>query len=147
MAAAGFPNLFFTYGPQAPTAFCNGPTCAQLQGDWIIALLNRMRDTGLRAVAADRDSEEAWREKVSAIAHRSLLPGTKSVRLLLSLAPFPPLCPVPRTFCLTRVGQWYMGDNIPGKPREPLIFLGGVPAYYKILSEVAEADYEGFKMS
>lgn len=26
MAVSGFPNLFFTYGPQAPTAFCNGPT-------------------------------------------------------------------------------------------------------------------------
>lgn len=40
-----------------------------------------------------------------------------------------------------------MGDNIPGKPREPLVFLGGVPTYYKILGEVAKADYEGFTLS
>lgn len=33
MAVAGFPNMFFTYGPQAPTTLCNEPTCAELQGN------------------------------------------------------------------------------------------------------------------
>lgn len=40
-----------------------------------------------------------------------------------------------------------MGTNIPGKPREPLIYLGGVPAYYKIIYEAAEDGYTGFEMS
>jgi hypothetical protein len=38
-----------------------------------------------------------------------------------------------------------MGDNIPGKPREPLMYLGGVPSYYKTLHEVAAMDYKGFE--
>lgn len=31
MAVAEFPNVFFTYGPQGPTAFCNGPTVSNPQ--------------------------------------------------------------------------------------------------------------------
>lgn len=37
-----------------------------------------------------------------------------------------------------------MGDNIPGKPREPLIYLGGVPNYYKIIGDIAANHYTGF---
>lgn len=40
-----------------------------------------------------------------------------------------------------------MGDNIPGKTREPLIYLGGVPNYYKLLNECAANNYEGFVFS
>lgn len=39
-----------------------------------------------------------------------------------------------------------MGDNIPGKNREPLIYLGGVPMYYKVLSDCAANNYEGFEL-
>lgn len=41
--------------------------------------------------------------------------------------------------------QWYMGDNIPGKPREPYIYMGGVPKYYKALNDSAKNNYAGFK--
>jgi hypothetical protein len=40
-----------------------------------------------------------------------------------------------------------MGSNIPGKPREPLIYLGGVPAYYEAINEVAKDGYAGFTLS
>jgi hypothetical protein len=43
--------------------------------------------------------------------------------------------------------QWYMGTNIPGKPREPLIYLGGVPNYYKTIGETAASGYTGFDLS
>ncbi|KAI1869812.1 uncharacterized protein JN550_005793 [Neoarthrinium moseri] len=118
MTVAGFPNMYMTYAPQGPTALCNGPTCAQLQGDWIIAAVNHMRENGLKKMVPERESELEWRETVMKIAYSSLLPGTKS---------------------------WYMGDNIPGKPREPLIYLGGVPNYYKTINEVAAKGYSGFK--
>jgi hypothetical protein len=39
-----------------------------------------------------------------------------------------------------------MGTNIPGKPREPLIYLGGVPNYYKILNDTADNGYQGFTL-
>ncbi|EXJ57777.1 uncharacterized protein A1O5_12335 [Cladophialophora psammophila CBS 110553] len=119
MAVSGFPNLFFTYGPQAPTALCNGPTCAELQGEWIVKLMNYMQGRGLKSIEAHEEAETDWAQGVKTIANTSLLPTTKS---------------------------WYMGDNIPGKIREPLIYLGGVPTYYKTLNESAEHEYEGFQL-
>lgn len=41
--------------------------------------------------------------------------------------------------------QWYMGSNIPGKPKEPYIYIGGVPSYYKTLSDRADNGFAGFK--
>jgi len=38
-----------------------------------------------------------------------------------------------------------MGNNIPGKPREPLIYLGGVTKYYETINEVAAEGYKGFE--
>lgn len=40
-----------------------------------------------------------------------------------------------------------MGDNIPGKVREPLIYLGGVPMYYKTIGDCAKEGYLGFKLA
>ncbi|KAL1645999.1 hypothetical protein SLS58_003419 [Diplodia intermedia] len=79
LACAGFPNMFFTYGPQAPTAFCNGPTCAQMQGDWIAGLMRHMREKGLERVEAREESEEEWVRLVDEIARKTLLPETKSM--------------------------------------------------------------------
>ncbi|KAK9777623.1 hypothetical protein SCAR479_05671 [Seiridium cardinale] len=119
MAVGGFPNLFMSYAPQSPSAFCNGPTCAQMQGDWIVDAVNYMKQKGLKKMTPDRKAEEEWRATVMKIADATLLPGTKT---------------------------WYMGDNIPGKPREPLIYLGGVDNYYKTINEAAANGYDGFKL-
>lgn len=81
MAAAGFPNMFFAYGPQAPTPFCNGPTCAQIQGDWIAGAMKYMTAKGLEVIEADQRSEKAWRQTVLDLANSTLLPTTKSVSL------------------------------------------------------------------
>lgn len=79
MAVAGLPNMFFSYGPQGPTALCNGPTCAQMQGDWISAVMNRMREKGEKKVVADKESEDKWRQVILNLADATLIPGTKSV--------------------------------------------------------------------
>lgn len=79
MATVGFPNCFFTYGPQAPTSFCNGPTCAELQGDWIVGVMNYMRANRLVTVEASEESGEQWAAEVLKLANASLLPTAKSV--------------------------------------------------------------------
>ncbi|KAK5059659.1 hypothetical protein LTR69_006248 [Exophiala sideris] len=119
LAVSQFPNMFFTYGPQAPTAFCNGPTCAELQGEWIVNVLNHMREKGSKSIDAEEQAESEWTKGVSAIANASLLPTAKS---------------------------WYMADNIPGKVRQPLIYLGGVPTYYKTINDCAKNGYAGFNL-
>ncbi|ETS75433.1 hypothetical protein PFICI_12377 [Pestalotiopsis fici W106-1] len=118
ITVAGFPNMFMTYAPQGPTAFCNGPVCAQVQGDWIVDAVKRVDSSGLNKITAEKKAEDEWRDTVMNIAYSTLLPKAKS---------------------------WYMGDNIEGKPREPLIYLGGVDNYYKTLKKVAADDYAGFK--
>ena len=79
MSVAGFPNLLYTYGPQAPSNLCNGPTCAELQGEWVVKLLNYMRDNGLKRIEAEAEREKEWKEKIVSIANTSLLPTVKSV--------------------------------------------------------------------
>src|ERR1700724_2371241 len=102
MAVAGFPNLLFVYGPQSPNAFCNGPTCAEVQGDWIARLLDHLRQRNSTRIEATVAAEEAWRAQVLALADAKLIPRADSV---------------------------YLGANIPGKLRVMLIFPGGVPEY------------------
>lgn len=80
MAVSGFPNMFFIYGPQAPTALCNGPTCAEYQGNFIVGAMNHMKKLGLQRIEARADAEHLWGEDVRKFAYSSLLPETDSVR-------------------------------------------------------------------
>ncbi|PSN73634.1 cyclopentanone 1,2-monooxygenase [Corynespora cassiicola Philippines] len=119
-SVAGFPNMFFSYGPQAPTALCNGPTCAEIHGNWFLQTMNTMKEKGLKKIVAQQENEDEYKELIWKLANASLLPS---------------------------VDSWYMGTNIPGKPREPLIYLGGVHTYYKTLHETANKGYPGFTLS
>jgi len=120
IASAGFPNLVFLYGPQSPSGFCNGPTCAELQGDWVVAFLEQMRERGGARFEATREAEDAWRTHVNEVGAMTLFPLADS---------------------------WYMGANIPGKPREFLNYPGGVPLYLRMCEACAANDYEGFVLS
>ncbi|MBC7492676.1 MAG: hypothetical protein H7241_09565, partial [Novosphingobium sp.] len=40
--------------------------------------------------------------------------------------------------------SWYMGANVPGKPRVFLPYVGGFPAYVEACNAVAVNDYAGF---
>jgi cation diffusion facilitator CzcD-associated flavoprotein CzcO len=117
MAAAGFPNLLFVYGPHSPNAFANGPTCAELQGDWIAQMLDHVRQRDWARFEATAPAEEAWRAQVNALADATLFP---------------------------RADSWYLGANIPGKRREMLSFAGGLATYMAKCNESAKRDYEGF---
>ncbi len=68
MAVAGFPNLLFVYGPQSPNAFCNGPTCAELQGDWIARLLDHLHQRNYTRIEATVPAESRWRTLLSSRA-------------------------------------------------------------------------------
>ena len=120
VAAAGFPNLLFVYGPHSPNALANGPTCAELQGDWIAQMLDHVRQRNWARFEATVQAEEAWRAKVLEIADATLFP---------------------------RADSWYFGANIPGKRREMLAFAGGLGTYMTICNENVERGYDGFAIS
>ena len=117
LATAGFPNMLVSYGPQAPTAFCNGPTSAEYQGEYIVECLAYLRERGLTRIEATPEAEEAWRNQCFDLAETTLFPQADS---------------------------WYMGANIPGKVREMLMYPGGLPLYLQELRESAAKGYEGY---
>jgi cation diffusion facilitator CzcD-associated flavoprotein CzcO len=117
MATAGFPNFLFVYGPHSPNAFANGPTCAELQGDWIAQMLNHLRTRNWARFEPTLPAEAAWRTQVHDIADATLFP---------------------------RADSWYFGANIPGKPREMLAFAGGLSTYIAKCNECADQGYQGF---
>ncbi len=119
LAVPGFPNLLLLYGPQSPTAFCNGPTCAELQGDWVVDCLCHLRDHALSRIEATPAAAEAWNRHMEEVAARSLLPLADS---------------------------WYMGANIPGKPRQ-LLHHPGVQEYLSHCRQSAANGYEGFALA
>jgi len=119
MAVAGFPNLLFLYGPQSPTAFCNGPTCAELQGDWVVECLSYLRDHGLNRLETSDEATSDWSAHLDQVASMTLLP---------------------------RADSWYMAANIPGKRRQ-LLNYPMTDAYLERLHTVAKNSYEGFATS
>jgi cyclohexanone monooxygenase len=113
---AGFPNLFMIHGPGAPGVFFTMPLGGERTAAWIADCIGHVRDKALGAVEATEEAEADWDREINSIADRTLYPETNS---------------------------WYMGANIPGKPRQFLGHLRG-SQYFDRLIEVAEADYEGF---
>ncbi len=120
LASAGFPNFFYLYGPQSPTAFWNGPSSAEHQGEVLVDLLKHLRDEGYARCESTPEADQIWTKLIDDIVHTQLFPLANS---------------------------WYMGANIPGKKRESLNFTGGVPLYLQKCKESADKGYEGFVLS
>jgi cation diffusion facilitator CzcD-associated flavoprotein CzcO len=113
---AGFPNLFMIHGPGSPGVFFTMPLGGERTTVWIADCIRHLREKDLGAVEATEDAEASWDREINEIADRTLYPLTNS---------------------------WYMGANIPGKPRQFLGHLRG-SQYFDRLFEVAEGGYEGF---
>lgn len=115
---ADFPNLFMIHGPGAPGVFFTMPLGGELTATWIGNCIQHLRQNNLGAIEATKDAEAAWDGEINGIAQRTLYPETNS---------------------------WYMGANIPGKPRQFLGHLRG-SQYFDRLSEIADAGYEGYRL-
>lgn len=120
MATAGFPNFFFTYGPQAPTALSSGPSSIEPQCDWIADLLVYMRDQKKNRIDAVKEREPEWQGLCQLYEDMTVRKG---------------------------IASSYNGGNIPGKRREALNWGGGIPDYIKRCKEVAAAGYDGFVLA
>jgi cyclohexanone monooxygenase len=119
LAVAGFPNLFLVTGPGSPSVMSNMITSIEQHGDWITQCLVHAREHGLGLVEATVDAEREWGAHVNQVANMTLFPQANS---------------------------WYMGANVPGKPRLFMPYIGGVGPYRMKCDEVAAAGYAGFKL-
>jgi cyclohexanone monooxygenase len=120
LMSAGFPNLFVITGPGSPSVLSNMIVSIEQHVDWIADCIGFMRDRGFAAMEAERDAEDKWVAHVNEVAHGTLYPQANS---------------------------WYMGANIPGKPRIFMPYIGGVGVYRQICNDVAAKGYEGFAMT
>jgi cyclohexanone monooxygenase len=120
MAISGFPNLFIVTGPGSPSVFTNMVASIEQHVDWIADCIAHLKKKGFSAIEARPEAEEKWVAHVNEVANRTMMPTANS---------------------------WYVGANIPGKPRIFMPYLGGAAVYKKIIDDVASKDYEGFGLA
>jgi cyclohexanone monooxygenase len=120
IASAGFPNLFMITGPQSAIALYNNPLAIEDHVEFASDAIAHVLARGAATIEPAPDAETAWVEQINVMADMTLFPRTDS---------------------------WYMGANIPGKPRGLMTFVGGAPAYRAICAEVVENDYRGFTVA
>ena len=118
MAVHGFPNMVMLYGPQSTASFCNGPVCAELQGDWVGDFLGHLASNELTEFESTEAVGLAWTAMLAEVADGTLFGKTDS---------------------------WYMGANIPGKRRQ-LLNLPMSDVYLERLRACAAAGYDGFTL-
>ncbi|QGU06612.1 Phenylacetone monooxygenase [Corynebacterium occultum] len=117
---SGFPNLFLITGPQSPSVLYNMPLAIEDHVDFAADAIAHLHTHDLHVIEATEDAEDNWVQHSNEVAEATLLPGANS---------------------------WYMGTNIPGKPRKCLVYLGGAPTYRKICQEIVDEGYRGFDLS
>jgi len=113
----GFPNLFTITGPQSPSVLYNMPLAIEDHVNWIADCIEHLRERGIKTIEPTVESVDEWVAHTNDIANATLLPTGHS---------------------------WYTGDNIPGKPRAFMVYLGGAPRYRQICDDIAASGYKGF---
>jgi cyclohexanone monooxygenase len=119
LMVAGFPNLFFVTGPGSPSVLSNMVLSIEQHVDWIANCLDHLREHRLGSIEATETAANEWVAHVNEVASRTLYPQANS---------------------------WYMGANVPGKPRVFMPYIGGVGAYRLKCQDVASRGYEGFEL-
>ncbi len=119
LMTAGFPNMFVVTGPGSPSVLVNMIVGIEHHVDWIAACIDRLRRDGLSVIEAETGAEDAWVEQVNEAAAQTLF---------------------------VKANSWYLGANIPGKPRVFLPYAGGLARYRQICADVAAEGYRGFRI-
>ncbi|MBV1914427.1 MAG: NAD(P)/FAD-dependent oxidoreductase [Pseudomonadales bacterium] len=120
LSMAGFPNLFTVTGPGSPSVLSNMIVSIEQHVEWIVDCMNHMRDNNIDSIEAEEKAESDWVAHVNELADMTLFPQANS---------------------------WYIGANIPGKPRVFMPYIGGVGLYAQKCDRVAADGYDGFKLA
>jgi cyclohexanone monooxygenase len=120
LTVAGFPNLFMIGGPGSPSVLTNVVYINEFQVDFIADLIGHMMDRGLTRIEARADSQDAWTQGVNELVRGTVLEKSES---------------------------WYVGANVPGKPRAILAYSGGIARYRAACEASRDNGYEGWTMS
>ena len=121
LAIPNFPNLFTITGPGSPSVLTNMPRSIEQHVDWITQLLRYLMSSNMTKVEAKVIDAKNWTEYVTEIANKTLMPKAGH--------------------------SWYLGANIPGKPRVFMPYANGLNNYRDECEAVAADGYTGFKIS
>jgi cyclohexanone monooxygenase len=116
---SGFPNLFMITGPGSPSVLSNMATSIEQHVEWVADCIAHVGASGRESIEADPAAERSWVAHVNELAYETLLPEANS---------------------------WYMGANIPGKPRVFMPYTGGVGSYRAKAEQIAADGYAGFTL-
>ena len=120
LTTVGFPNFFALTGPGSPSVLSNMAVSIEQHVDWVTDCLVDLRELGMTTIEPTPLAEDGWNQHVADCAAISLHPTANS---------------------------WYMGANVPGKPRVFYPYIGGVDSYRAACDEVRAKDYLGFRLS
>lgn len=120
LTLAGFPNLFVISGPGSPSALANLITSSEFHVDWIVDCIKHLDQNGKVTIEADANEEDNWYAEVSRQADSTIL---------------------------SKANSWWVGANIPGKPRGFLPYSAGYPSYVQRCREIAAGGYRTFRIS
>ncbi|NND76121.1 MAG: alpha/beta hydrolase fold domain-containing protein [Ilumatobacter sp.] len=119
LMTVGFPNLFMITGPQSPSVLSNMAVSIEQHVDWVCDTIGQLRDKGYDVIEPTPAAENGWVQHTNDFADITLFPQANS---------------------------WYMGANVPGKPRVVLPYVGGVDRYRRTCDEVVAEGYVGFTL-
>jgi cyclohexanone monooxygenase len=120
LVSAGFPNLFTVAGPLSPSVLSNMMVSIEQHVEWITDCIAYLRASGMAEIDATVEAEDAWVAHVAEAAAQTLF---------------------------SKAASWYMGANVPGKPRVFMPYVGGVGVYREICAEIATDGYRGFALT
>jgi cyclohexanone monooxygenase len=120
IAVSGFPNLFTITGPLSPSVLSNMVVSIEQHVEWATNCIAYLLDAGCQTIEATAEAEDRWVRHVAAVASGTLFP---------------------------RADSWYMGANVPGKPRTFLPYVGGVGEFRRLCDEEAAGDYRSFVLA
>ena len=117
---SGFPNMFTVNGPSSPSALANMLQTIEHHVDWIIDCIAYTEKNGFARVEAEKEAQVAWAHEVADLAAMTLY---------------------------TKADSWYMGANVPGKPRFFLMYIGGLDRYVDRCDKIVSDGYTGFRFT
>jgi cyclohexanone monooxygenase len=117
---AGFPNLFTVNGPSSPGVLANMLQSIEHHIDLIADCIAHMEKNGIARVDAEEAAQVAWAHEVADLAETTLF---------------------------TKANSWYMGANVPGKPRVFMMYVGGLDKYVERCETIVSEGYTGFRFS
>ena len=120
LMTSGFPNMFIITGAGSPSVLVNMVVGIEQHVEWICDCLTYMRNRDLVTIDASRAAEDRWVEHVNQAANKTLFPLANS---------------------------WFLGANIPGKPRVFMPYVARIGVYRKECQQVADRGYEGFMLA